>query len=85
MRLLKSLCSPNSTVEDLNMRNGMVITDINNDGGEEKIVEVVCTIADLDRCHHLNCLRAKGVCRTLSRALAGALYSMVTWASTMSL
>ncbi len=69
MKLLKSLCSPNSMVEDLDVSNGMVIMDDINDEGTAEVVRGA--MADLERHHHLNCLRAKGVCRTLSRALAG--------------
>ncbi len=58
-------------MEDMDVCNGMVFVDVNDEETAE--VAASCSIADLERNHHhLNCLRAKGVCRALSHALAGA-------------
>ncbi len=58
-------------MEDIDICNGMVLVGVNDE--ETADVVALCSIADLERHqHHLNCLRAKGVCRTLSHALAGA-------------
>ncbi len=70
MKLFKSLCSTNSIVEVFDIVNGMVFVDENAEETAE--VGAPCSIADLEKCHHhLYCLRAKGICRTLSHALAG--------------